>query len=1007
MSGQGIDPVTCHLMAGLDGQPRLIAWTGERCVPWADDVQMIYEHYHRYALSARFVAGKRVLDLASGEGYGAALLAQTAREVVGIELDEATVRHARAAYAHFPNLRFEQGSIVEQAALPEQGVFDVITCFEAIEHVEQQNEPLALARPHLVENGIFLASTPDTTVYSGERGNENPFHLRELTEEEFRSVLSKYFSNVELLRQDVVVGSLMVGEGSAGTRNLDGPVVAQTLRPKTDASWAVGEGVPHTYLVAVASDGPLDSIPTTGVLADPQLTLLSEHIGAAQRANEKSIRLQEERDALEAEVVALRRPAVRHNTAAALVARSLSAVGNRGLSPGTHGKIAAWLRKFRRDEKSQHGGIDLAVSGDPLVTIVIPVHGQWEYTRRCLLAIASSQPTVPYEVVVVDDASPDETASQLARCSGIRIAHTEHNLGFVRAANLGASQAHGRLLVFLNNDTEVTAGWLDALVHTAQSADDIGLVGATLIYPDGRLQECGGIVWADGSAANYGNRDDPHKGRYKSVREVDYCSGAALLVRQDLFERLGRFDERYSPGYYEDTDLAFAARTAGYRTIVDPHAVVIHHEGVSHGTDLTSGVKRFQETNRAVFTAKWQDTLTSQRAGANSADAWLAAQRVANMQPCDDSIVLIADLHVPTPDRDSGSARMWQLINTLIGLGQRVVFCPMEDTRPARYTEQLVRAGVTVLADEQEREEFLRDVGSSLRRAILSRPTVAWHLAERIRICAPRADLVYDTVDLHFLRLSREASLVEGTGEIDTARMLRQRADLYRELELALVRACDSTVVVSDTERALLADLVPTATVNVVSNVHRVSNVGATPEGRTGAMFVGSFAHAPNRDAAYWLAGEIWPLVRQSLPHAQLELVGDDPTGEICHLAGDGVSVPGWVADLEAKYSTARMTLAPLRFGSGVKGKVGESLAAGIPAIGTGLAFEGMDLRDGEDMLMADSVADIAGRVVTLFNDDLLWQKMSNSGQRAVSAQFGPEAARRALEDLLAQDVSV
>ncbi len=1009
-------------------------------MPWAGDLQMIYEHYHRYALAARFVAGKRVLDLASGEGYGAALLAKTAAEVVGVDIDESAVEHARSTYAGQKNLRFSQGSIIDAGLLSDAGRFDVITCFEAIEHVVEHDDLMSLVRVRLAPGGVFLGSTPDIRVYSHEHGNDNPFHVKELTEEEFRELLGGHFGNVAILRQNVAVGSLLVAD--PGERHATGPVLNQSLNRTGEESWTVTDGSPHTYFIGIASDGPLDAVPAVGTLLDPQLSLLGEM--RAQEpprlagAEEELTRLREERDRLAAEVAELRREseldaarlAWRTETAERYSAEVARLAGeNAVLSEGHSAAVNRLVKKYRgaiekyaprgsavrsayeralgrpADVPPEAHGLEpvaVTTSTEPLVSIVIPVHGKWDYTRQCLASIEAGRPTVPFEVIVVDDDSPDASARVLAECPGVRLIRTEQNVGFLRAANLGAAAANGDLLVMLNNDTEPKPGWLDSLAEAFHHDGRIGLAGAKLVYPDGTLQECGGIVWADAGAANYGHGDNPDDARYASVRDVDYCSGAAIMIRRELFEQLGGFDDRYAPAYYEDTDLAFAVRAAGFRTVVEPAAVVVHHEGISHGTDPSSGHKRFQQTNRLVFAEKWAETLTGQIAGPSPAGLWLGRQRMPGLAPRDTGLVLIADLQVPAPDKDSGSVRMRRLIDELLGLGQRVVFCPMDDVQPPEYTEELRRAGVTVLLAPAERERFLEEAGCALRLVVLSRPTVAWHMAERIQICAPQAVLAYDTVDLHFVRLGREADLVERIGDPAVAVMLRRRADLYRELELALVRSSDRTLVVSEAERALLAKLVPSARVEVLSNVHPFSSESTSPEGRAGAIFVGSFEHGPNRDAAFWLAGEIWPVVRRKLPSAELELVGADPTGDIHALSGDGVVVRGWVADLEPGYAATRLALAPLRFGSGVKGKVGESLALGVPVVGTPLAFEGMRLRDGEEVLTGETAEEIAEKVVTLLTDDALWQRLSESGRLAVADQFGPAVARSTLSGLLA-----
>ncbi|MCW2524522.1 MAG: glycosyl transferase family 2 [Frankiales bacterium] len=1044
---------------------RDIEWTGERCVPWSPDIQVIYEHYHRYAIARDLARGKRVLDLGCGEGYGSALLAEVAREVVGVDIDEAAVEHARRTYSA-PNLTFESGSMVNTSLLSDEAEFDVVVCFDAIEHVDDHEAVMKLARGRLAADGVLLLSSPDSAVYRHDHGNENPFHVHELTAEDLKSLLARTFTHHTLMYQSLVTGSAIFGDAPNG--DFSGYTL---LANEHGADWALRPGLPHTYLFAIASDQPIDADLAGSVLIDPSQALVNSGDLAVQRdrvhalyrdsraeveslkqtiSQLESLRKSEadradaataELDRLATELHLQRRAAERESATVEWLRETIAASGRRAgeaerevtelraktreISPPVQRALSKYRQTIERmaprgtmrrsayevalgrsaETVAAAAGpvttppIRILTSPYPLVSVIIPVHNKWAYTEACLRSIASSLVAVPFEVIVVDDASTDETNVKLAAYAGIRSVTCEKNIGFVGACNLGAAQAKASLLMFLNNDTEIRPGTIEELVQTANSDDRIGLVGSMLVYPDGRLQESGGIIWSDGSGWNYGRNGDPQDPRMTVLRDVDYVSGASILVRRDLFEQVGGFDVRYSPAYYEDTDLAFAIRKSGHRVLVQPKSVVVHHEGVSNGTELTSGIKRYQELNRTVFVEKWATELLDQLPGPSEANLWLARQR----DPFGGSgpLVVVVDHQVPTPTLDSGSVRMFEIIRVLIGQGCRVVFLASNGQRPHPETEHLEQLGATVLTGWDQQIQFISEAGSEISLALLSRPQVAWRFLEDLRRHAPKAVIAYDTVDVHFLRLQRQADLAATQNLPDEAAAWRRIARTSKELELGLTRICDITFVVSEVERTLLQELVPDADVRVLSNIHEVDWTKATLQGRGGVVFVGSYDHLPNRDAAIWLATEIMPLVREQIPDALLHIVGSHPTEEILALAGPGVKVHGFVTDLAPIYAQARVATAPLRFGAGVKGKIGESVSNSVPTVGTAMAVEGMHLVADEDVLVAESAEDFAKQVLRLLTDDELWYQLSESAKAKIAEQFGPQSARTALAGVL------
>ncbi len=279
-----------------------------------------------------------------------------------------------------------------------------------------------------------------------------------------------------------------------------------------------------------------------------------------------------------------------------------------------HNVVAVWCTKMPPAfiNKLTLKPLILPEISSPRVSIVIPVFNKALYTYNCLLSLIACDTEISKEVIIINNASSDETATLLTQLEGaFQIINNEENQGFVQACRQGGAIAKGEFILFLNNDTQVTPGWLSNMINLIDNDPSIGITGSKLIYPDGRLQEAGGIIFNDASGWNYGRLQDPTNPQFNQSREVDYCSGASLMIRQDLWHQLGGFDMRYAPAYYEDTDLCFAARDAGYKVFYCHNSEVIHHEGITAGTDINSGYKAYQAINKKKFQAKWWNVLST------------------------------------------------------------------------------------------------------------------------------------------------------------------------------------------------------------------------------------------------------------------------------------------------------------------------------------------------------------------------------------------------------------
>ena len=618
----------------------------------------------------------------------------------------------------------------------------------------------------------------------------------------------------------------------------------------------------------------------------------------------------------------------------------------------------------------------------PQTSIIIPVFNQAMHTLTCLRALAEHPALAASEILVIDDGSSDQTAEWMAQVEGLQFHRRSQNGGFIAACNDGAARARGEVLVFLNNDTMPQPGWLDALLECFDADPQVGLVGAQLLYPDGRLQEAGGVVFADGSAWNYGRFESPQDPRFASLRDADYCSGAALAIPRALFESIGGFDTRYAPAYYEDTDLAFAVRASGKRVLYQPASRVVHLEGITGGTDTSTGPKAYQLRNRGIFADKWRDVLAAQPApGTTPTPALLhAGQRQ----------LLIIDETLPQPDRDSASLRLFNLMKLLRGEGAHVVFLATEQAQHGHSLANLQALGIEVWQSPFSGRipAWLAEHGSRFSVIMASRHHVASKIIPLARQFAPRATLVLDTIDLHYLRESRAATLAKDDS-------LKKSAARTRQAELGVINASDVTLVVSETERELLAADAQGARVEVLSNLHEIAGPGLPYAQRKDLVFVGGFRHTPNVDAVQWFVEKVFPLVRTQLPGIAFHCIGADPPASIQALSEhQGVRIHGHVPDLDPAMQGMRLSVAPLRFGAGVKGKINLSMAHGQPVVATPTAVEGMHLRDGFDVLVADGAQAFAAAVVRLYQDEALWNQLSRNGLDNVTRHFSMDAAR-------------
>lgn len=618
----------------------------------------------------------------------------------------------------------------------------------------------------------------------------------------------------------------------------------------------------------------------------------------------------------------------------------------------------------------------------PVASIVIPAHNKVEVTYLALASLLLAYNEASFEVIVVDDASTDETAELETIVSGITVIHNAQAQRFIRACNAGVARARGDYVVLLNNDVEVTNGWLDALIDAFGRFDNVGLVGSKLLYPDGKLQDAGGIIWGSGNPWNYGNRQNPWDPRFSYARQADYLCGAAMMTTRKIWDELDGLSSYLEPMYFEDTDFAFKVRDAGYTTWFVPSSVVYHYEGMTSGTSTSSGFKRYQEVNRPKFKRRWAAAYAGH--GAEGVKPDLEKDRGIIGR------VLFIDHSVPRADRDAGSHAAIQEIRLVQSLGYKVTFLPNNLAHLGAYTEELEKMGVEVIYAPfvLSVNEYLDAHAAEFDAFFITRFYVAQDVIDRLRKLAPQARILFNNADLHFLRELRAGAAANDDGMI-------ARAHETRDQEIAVMRKSDVVLSYNEVEHSVIQSHMD-GRVNVAKCPWVVDLPDTVPalEGRAHLSFLGNYQHAPNAEGVLWFAREVMPLLETDLPELEFFIYGSSMSDEIKALDGDRIHAQGFVEVIGDAYDKHRIFVAPLLSGAGIKGKVLAALAQGVPCVLTPTAAEGIGLRHGLDCMIAQTPEDWAAAITSLQNDDALWHKISENARDYVRQSFSFETGR-------------
>lgn len=610
----------------------------------------------------------------------------------------------------------------------------------------------------------------------------------------------------------------------------------------------------------------------------------------------------------------------------------------------------------------------------PEVSIIIPVYNQYKYTMQCLKSIMMSEDPTPYEIIIADDHSTDETQNITENVFNIKVSRCDQNLGYIHNINKAAKLAAGKYVYFLNNDTIVQKNWLKELVHVFDIKQDAGVAGSKIFNNDWSLQECGVYMFADGFVNRNSFNLDPNNSRHMYLKQVDYVSGCSLLTPKKLFDEIGGFDILFSPAYCDDPDYCLEALKRGYKTYVQPKSHIVHLGSISYNSQSTSLMKR----NNLLLREKWESYFS------NRVCSWVNPDCSSiEKQPC----LLIVDDLLPQFDKNAGGKTIFQFCQLFIKMGLNVKFCPFFGSKEQPYYSILSDMGIEII-DKADVKEWITVNRRRLDYLFLCRPQIAENFLIK-QIIATGIKVLYYGHDLHHVRMQREREITQNYSS-------SQEIENMKQIEELTVKYVNWAYYPSVFEE------------NYIKTRFGLSNVSAVPpylydvaampkhkpfEQSANIIFVGS-THGPNEDGLIWFIDHVLPIVTQKIPNIVLNVVGGCLSNEMTKRCGRHVKLLGYQTEEELKklYASSKIAIAPLRYGAGIKGKIVDAVFHGVPVVTTDIGAEGVDLSHG-CISVGNTKNEFARLVISLYTKKDRWNKHVLNSKKFISEGYSFEKA--------------
>ncbi|QQQ27499.1 glycosyltransferase [Chryseobacterium indoltheticum] len=626
------------------------------------------------------------------------------------------------------------------------------------------------------------------------------------------------------------------------------------------------------------------------------------------------------------------------------------------------------------------------------VSIIIHNVNDVKLLLNCLYYIEKFDRNILKEIIVINSKSNDETQKYLEKIKRIIIIGHEESIGLTKSINLAIENAKGKFIYLLDSHVLVQENYLSRLIEVFNTKENVGSVGSKMISIDNTIIEAGNLVFENSEIVELGKSEAIDAPQFNFLRKVDFCAGSLLFRKTKENGDLNLLNENFSSPYFAEADFCLKLKKEENQDI--------YYHPLSEVVCFDNSFKAENNTDRKVFADHWNSYFINKKYVKSEKINYNAHYKTPNF--------LFLEENMPKPDQDSGSRRFMEIIKILQRNGHHIVLAVkhFDETKDSDYITYFQNAGVEICRDYVNAQNKIVKVEDQVVNT-LSYVDVIWifrplgfnHWYNLLKDKISGQKIIYDMVDLHYLRLERENNY------IDVVTKEREKEiSFFKEKEYAGMNISDAVISISDEEKNTVSENgVKKDKIFTVSNIHKpVENIPLSFPEREGLLFIGGYNHLPNIDAVKFLHNQIMPLVWAKNNQIKIFILGPDFPADLKEkYHSDRFQILGYQETVDFWFENSRVFVAPLRYGAGVKGKIGQALEFKLPVITTGIGAEGMSLEDAKTALISDeNPQNFADKILELYDNENLWQTLHENSLLPLS-KFSIETQEQNIKNML------